>query len=202
MTAVGCSTSNMDVSVGTATSPEKLQQNVDTVDIENDTSSSDFNAIDEAESTDNSSENEAVEQLKYKKHMAKNVAPCLMPLQQLNRLNGHRTVPSYSRSCPRRANSNATTVSASSMQELIWLPDKKTVQAPLLICFRARYDHLISIKDCFEIEIEKPSDPVSQALTWSAYYNCNTLKYLVSCTPDGLVTFISEGFFFWGGSSI
>ncbi|GBL81422.1 hypothetical protein AVEN_143706-1 [Araneus ventricosus] len=62
MTAVGCSTSNMGVSVGTATSPEKLQQNVDTVDIENDTSSSDFNATNEAENTDNSSESEAVEQ--------------------------------------------------------------------------------------------------------------------------------------------
>ncbi|GBL78484.1 hypothetical protein AVEN_42968-1 [Araneus ventricosus] len=101
----------MGVSVGTATSPEELEQNVD---IENDTSSTDFNATNEAESTDNSSENEAVEPSKYKKHMA--------------------------------------------------------------------------------TEIEKPSDPVSQAFTWSAYYNCNALKYLVSCTPDGLVTLISEGF--------
>ncbi|GBM34928.1 hypothetical protein AVEN_41471-1 [Araneus ventricosus] len=81
----------------------------------------------------------------------------------------------------------------------IVLPDKKAVQAHLPICFRARYGHLISIIDCFEIEIEKPSDPVSQALTWSDYYNCNTLKYLVSCTPDGLVNFISEGF--WGRAS-
>ncbi|GBL75047.1 hypothetical protein AVEN_243835-1 [Araneus ventricosus] len=52
----------------------------------------------------------------------------------------------------------------------------------------------MAIIDCFEIEIEKPSDPVSQAIAWSAYYNCHTLKYLDSCTPDGLVTFISEGF--------
>ncbi|CAL1267712.1 unnamed protein product [Larinioides sclopetarius] len=83
---------------------------------------------------------------------------------------------------------------ASSMRDLIVMPDKNAVQAHLPISFRARYGHLISIIDCFEIEVEKPSNPVSQALTWSAYYNCNTIKYLISCTPDGLVTFISEGF--------
>ncbi|GBM27568.1 hypothetical protein AVEN_97082-1 [Araneus ventricosus] len=70
MTSVGCSTSNMGARVGTASSPEELRQNVDAADIENDTSSSHFNATDEAESTDNSSsENEDVEQSKYKKHM-------------------------------------------------------------------------------------------------------------------------------------
>ncbi|GBL75048.1 hypothetical protein AVEN_243836-1 [Araneus ventricosus] len=82
MISVGCSASNMGASIVTATSPEKLQENVDTVDIENDTSSSDFNATDKSEKTDNSNENEAVEQSKYKKHMALQVQFCQLRRSQ------------------------------------------------------------------------------------------------------------------------
>lgn len=53
---------------------------------------------------------------------------------------------------------------------------------------------MISIIDCFEIEIEKPSNASHQALTWSQYKNCNTIKYLISITPDGLINFISESY--------
>ncbi|KAJ8878838.1 hypothetical protein PR048_019427, partial [Dryococelus australis] len=42
-----------------------------------------------------------------------------------------------------------------------------------------------SIIDCLEIEIERPGNEARQALTWSQYKQCNTVKYLVSCTPDG-----------------
>ena len=48
--------------------------------------------------------------------------------------------------------------------------------------------------DCFEIEIQKPCDPVHQALTWSEYNRCNTLKYLVLITPDGFINFASTGY--------
>lgn len=33
-----------------------------------------------------------------------------------------------------------------------------------------------------------------QALTWSDYKKTNTIKYLISCTPDGLVNFVSAGY--------
>ncbi|KAJ8966275.1 hypothetical protein NQ314_003643 [Rhamnusium bicolor] len=52
----------------------------------------------------------------------------------------------------------------------------------------------LSIIDCLEIEIEQPSNSVHQALTWSNYKKTNTLKYLISSTPDGIINFISEGF--------
>lgn len=39
----------------------------------------------------------------------------------------------------------------------------------LPIPIRARYAKVQCIIDCFEIEIEKPSDPVAQASTWSEY---------------------------------
>lgn len=53
---------------------------------------------------------------------------------------------------------------------------------------------VISIIDCLEIQIEKPSNPVHQSLTWSQYKNCNTIKYLISCNPDGLVNYISQSY--------
>ncbi|GBM82035.1 hypothetical protein AVEN_74035-1 [Araneus ventricosus] len=78
------------------------------------------------------------------------------------------------------------------MQDLIVWPKVQDIRKHFPIPFRARYSQVISIIDCLEIEI--PSNPVHQALTWSNYYNCNTLKFLISCTPDGLVSFISVGY--------
>ncbi|KAJ8677817.1 hypothetical protein QAD02_013604 [Eretmocerus hayati] len=64
----------------------------------------------------------------------------------------------------------------------------------LPIAFRARYSHVYAIIDAFEIQIERPSNPVHQALTWSDYKKCNTLKFLMVCTPDGTVILVSEAF--------
>lgn len=64
----------------------------------------------------------------------------------------------------------------------IYFPDKKRVKRVMPIPFRANYSDVEALIDAFEIQIEKPSDPVHQALTWSdcEYKKCNTLKYLVS----------------------
>lgn len=80
------------------------------------------------------------------------------------------------------------------LQDFIFWPDQASIQQNLPISFRARYSKVCSIIDCFEIKIEKPSNPLHQSMTWSSYYSCNTLKYLISCTPDGLVSYISEGY--------
>lgn len=77
-------------------------------------------------------------------------------------------------------------VISNKLGELIMWPDFSNILLHLPIPFRARYFKVISIIDCFEIEIEKPMDPIKQSLTWSQYKGCNTLKYLISCTPDGL----------------
>ncbi|KAH9628608.1 hypothetical protein HF086_010342 [Spodoptera exigua] len=50
------------------------------------------------------------------------------------------------------------------------------------------------IIDCLEIDIQKPSKALYQALTWSDYKKGNTVKYLISCTPNGLVNYVSQGF--------
>src|SRR5699024_7700842 len=45
-----------------------------------------------------------------------------------------------------------------------------------------------------EMEIQIPSNALKQALTWSNYKNCNTVKYLISLTPHGFINFISPGY--------
>lgn len=90
--------------------------------------------------------------------------------------------------------SKALPVLSGIMRQLILWPENEKIRVHLPIPFRARYKKVVSIIDCLEIQIEKPSNPIHQALTWSQYKGCNTLKYLISCTPDGLVNFISEGY--------
>ncbi|KAK4877440.1 hypothetical protein RN001_009946 [Aquatica leii] len=83
---------------------------------------------------------------------------------------------------------------ASAMKSLVFFPPSADVLLNLPIPFRKSCFQVQSIIDCFEIQIEKPVDSVKQALTWSDYKACNTIKYLISITPDGLINFISEGY--------
>jgi len=48
------------------------------------------------------------------------------------------------------------------------------------------------IIDCSEFNIEKPSNPVAQQLTWSSYKNRNTVKVLIGINRSGAVIFISD----------
>lgn len=83
---------------------------------------------------------------------------------------------------------------ANALQNLIFWPDATTIKKLLPLPFRARYQNVQSIIDCFEVEIEKPSDPVFQACTWSEYKHCNTVKFLISSTPNGFINFISQAY--------
>lgn len=55
-----------------------------------------------------------------------------------------------------------------------------------------KYSNVCMILDAFEIEIQKPHN--RQAQTWSQYKNANTVKYLIGCTPNGFVSYVSKGF--------
>ncbi|XP_030746851.1 uncharacterized protein LOC115875514 [Sitophilus oryzae] len=87
-----------------------------------------------------------------------------------------------------------TLVLAEFMRHLIYWPSSDSIKTNLPIQFRMSFYNVQSIIDCLEIQIHKPSDPVQQALTWSEYEKCNTIKYLISCTPDGFINFISCGY--------
>lgn len=79
------------------------------------------------------------------------------------------------------------------MKELIIWSPSETIRRNLPYSFKAYHHKVESIIDCFEIEIEKPSSAMNQSMTWSDYKKCNSIKYLVSVTPDGLINFISTG---------
>lgn len=89
-------------------------------------------------------------------------------------------------------------VLSANLKQLFYFPKPDVIRQNLPIQFRFRYFHVVSIINCFEIQIEKPSDPVKQKLTYSSYKGCNSLKYLISSTPDGFINFISKGY---GGSA-
>ena len=80
---------------------------------------------------------------------------------------------------------------------LITWPDRESIRKTMPFCFRPHYGlRVTSIIDCFELFIEKPSDLLAKSCTWSQYKHYNTAKYLISITPQGIISFISNG---WGG---
>jgi len=83
---------------------------------------------------------------------------------------------------------------SSHLKQFVYWPTKEFIRARVPLAFRKRYSDVESIIDAFEIQIEKPSNVMWQAQTWSNYKHCNTFKYLISITPDGLINFISKGF--------
>ncbi|CAG9129853.1 unnamed protein product [Plutella xylostella] len=83
---------------------------------------------------------------------------------------------------------------ATYFQNFIYLPSHIEIRKNLPLVFKIRYSNVQCIIDCFEIQIEKPSNPIKQSQTWSQYKSCNTVKYLIACTPAGLITFISKGY--------
>ena len=78
---------------------------------------------------------------------------------------------------------------------IIW-PDRDTNLLCLPMFFIKHFSSVRSIIDCFEIFIDRPTLLKSRAQTWSNYKHHQTLKYLISIGPNGLITFMSEG---WGG---
>lgn len=88
----------------------------------------------------------------------------------------------------------ALPIISSYLKDLIIWPSLADVQRKLPIAFKTRYRSVISIIDCLEIEIQKPAKALQQSLTWSDYKHANTIKYLISCTPDGTINFVSTGY--------
>ena len=80
---------------------------------------------------------------------------------------------------------------------LVKWPSRDAIQRTMPFCFRVHYGlKVTAIIDCFELFIEKPSSLLAKACTWSQYKHYNTAKYLISITPQGVISFISRG---WGG---
>ena len=64
------------------------------------------------------------------------------------------------------------------LKKFVFWPSRSEIEKNLPIPFRLRYRSVASIIDCFDIIIEKPKNPIHQALTWSGNKKNNTIKYL------------------------
>ena len=79
---------------------------------------------------------------------------------------------------------------------IIW-PDREELQKTMPFCFRQSFGNkVVVVIDCFEVFVDRPSNLLARAETWSQYKHHNTCKFLIGVTPQGVVSFISSG---WGG---
>lgn len=87
------------------------------------------------------------------------------------------------------------TLMSQQLVPLIKWPDRHALRENLPTCFR-KHRKCVAIIDCTEVFIERPLNLQARAQTWSSYKNHNTVKYFISITPVGTVSFLSHG---WGG---
>ena len=80
---------------------------------------------------------------------------------------------------------------------LIKWPEREILKSTMPMEFRKYFGtKVVSIIDCFEVFIDKPSNLQVRAQTYSAYKSHNTIKFLISIVPQGSINFISKA---WGG---
>ena len=77
------------------------------------------------------------------------------------------------------------------LKEVEWMPTTEQVASTLPDAFRELYPTTYAIIDGSEIFIETPSDLHMQSSTWSSYKHHNTAKFLIACTPNGSICYIS-----------
>lgn len=77
------------------------------------------------------------------------------------------------------------------LKEIEWMPAVEQVTSTLPHAFRDKYPSTFAIIDGSEVFIETPSDLQMQSSTWSNYKHHNTTKFLIACTPNGAVCYIS-----------
>ena len=77
------------------------------------------------------------------------------------------------------------------LKEVDWMPSVQQVSATLPPAFRDKYPSTYAIIDGSEIFLETPSDLHMQSYTWSSYKHHNTAKFLIACTPNGCISYIS-----------
>jgi len=60
--------------------------------------------------------------------------------------------------------------------------------------FKKEYPNTRIIIDATEFQVQRPSSLLTQACTFSAYKNRNTVKVLIGVTPSGAISFVSEAY--------
>ena len=83
------------------------------------------------------------------------------------------------------------------LSPMISLPDREKLWNTMPMCFQYAFGKKVNvIIDCFEIFVEKPTNLLARAQTFSQYKHHNTIKVLIGITPQGTISFVSKA---WGG---
>ena len=83
------------------------------------------------------------------------------------------------------------------LSHLVKWPDRTELIATMSLTFRKHIGTNVAvIIDCIEVFINKPSNYMAKAYTWSQYKHHNTIKFLIGISPQGVISFISKA---WGG---
>ncbi|XP_074113965.1 uncharacterized protein LOC141537024 [Cotesia typhae] len=80
------------------------------------------------------------------------------------------------------------------MENFIFWPSKATVQASMLEAFKLHYPETRVIIDCTEVNTEVPPEVKHRVLMYSNYKHHHTTKFLVGCTPNGFISYLSKGY--------
>ena len=80
---------------------------------------------------------------------------------------------------------------------LISWPEREDLWRTMPQCFQYSFGKKVTvIIDCFEVFIDRPTNLMARAQTFSNYKHHNTAKILIGITPQGTISFVSEA---WGG---
>ena len=83
------------------------------------------------------------------------------------------------------------------LSTLVFWPEREQLWNTMPICFQYAFGKKVTVViDCFEVFIERPSNLLARAQTFSSYKHHNTIKILIGITPQGSICFVSEA---WGG---
>ena len=77
------------------------------------------------------------------------------------------------------------------LKEIDWMPAVDQVKGTLPRAFRKKFPLTYAIIDGSEMFIETPSDMHMQSSTWSQYKHHNTVTFLVACTPNGAICYVT-----------
>ena len=83
------------------------------------------------------------------------------------------------------------------LSTLIFWPEREQLWNTMPVCFQYAFGKKVTVViDCFELFIERPSNLLARAQTFSSYKHHNTIKILIGISPQGSICFVSEA---WGG---
>ena len=80
---------------------------------------------------------------------------------------------------------------------MISWPEREQLWQIMPMCFQYAFGKKVTVViDCFEVFIERPSNLLARAQTFSSYKHHNTMKVLIGIMPQGSISFVLEA---WGG---